>query len=938
MSDSPKPEDDRLGEQVQDARPDDGALPRAHLRARLEQALFGVAAEPVRIGRYLVLERLGQGGMGVVYSAYDPELDRRVALKLLGGRHGPEARARLEREARALARLSHPNVVPVHDVGVLEDGQVFVVMEMVRGQNLGAYVRAAPRTWRQILEVYLQAARGLAAAHAVGLVHRDVKPENALVGEDGRVRVLDFGLAQPDSVAKTAPGELPAGATPPAATRSLTRTGALMGTPAYMSPEQFASARVGPRSDQFSFCVALHEALYGQHPFAGDTLAELRDNISAGRRREPPRGARVPGWIAPLIRRGLEPGPDARHPSMDALISAFERKTARTGRRALALALVLAIAFAGLAVLLRAREDPGASACSGGAPAIDAVWSQAARDRLAAALRRTGVPYAERAWDSVAGGLERYATSWASMHREACLAHVRGEQSAALLDTRMACLWRRRDALASAISVLGEVDASSLEHAMQVVRGLPSVAACADVAALAAAVPLPEDAEVARQVTALEQRLDRAETLEHAGRYVEGRGQAQDVVRAAKALGYEPLTARALLLDGRMAMLQRQLEEADSTLDRALLTGLAAGVDDIAGEALARRVYALGMRDPREALGLVGLGEALARRVGERTFVHALLLNNAGTVHLARGERDEARRAFERALDLTQRATAEQPIELINILSNLAMVSRDPARREALMQRAVAEMTRALGPEHPRTLYLRVAHGLQVQDPERALGILTPACTLYERYHPDIERELVDCFYALGGIEAELGRQAQAAAHLARVAERLTAAARAPGAKPSIIGAIAAGYAHLYERRPGEAARELAAAVASLEAHPSRPWWIEQRRVEALLGLGLAALAQGRDRQAVEALEAALAALDALGPACSEVACERTRAHVQMSLARALWNRGSRERARALMRRAAAWYAGAGPGYEARRAAIARWQRERGLTPGEVTD
>jgi eukaryotic-like serine/threonine-protein kinase len=269
-------------------------------------------------GRYMILERVGAGGMGVVYKAFDPHLDRKVALKLVrvgkAGSDASEGRERLLREAQAIAKLSHPNVVAVFDVGSLA-GEVYVAMEYVDGESLAAWLRAGPRDEDEVLDVYLQAGRGLAAAHRAGVVHRDFKPENVLVGHDGRVRVVDFGLAQ-------APERLPVGDEESTAVRAelhddgepLTETGAVLGTPAFMSPEQHLGRATDPATDQFSFCVALFEALYGEHPFSAGGVKELAQAVVAGVVREPPRAARVPRAIRKALVRGMSASPSARWP------------------------------------------------------------------------------------------------------------------------------------------------------------------------------------------------------------------------------------------------------------------------------------------------------------------------------------------------------------------------------------------------------------------------------------------------------------------------------------------------------------------------------------------------------------------------------------------------------------------------------------------------
>jgi eukaryotic-like serine/threonine-protein kinase len=322
-------------------------------------------ARGATVGRYVVVDTVGRGGMGEVYAAYDPQLDRKVALKLLHeqaraprGAAGRAARDRLLREAKVIARLSHPNVVVVHDAGEI-DARVFLAMEFVDGQTLGAWLAAAPRGWRAIRDVFLAAGEGLAAAHEAGLVHRDFKPQNVMVARDGSVRVMDFGLARDVGAGAGEGGE--AAATPAAeaavaggAPGALTRTGTLIGTPLYMAPEQFLARPTDARTDQFSFSIALYEALYGERPFRADSFAALADQVVAGRLQEPAAKTRAPAFLRKLLLRGLRADPAERYPSMRALLSALRHDPARRRR-----GLAVGAAVAALARLRRRGAPAG---------------------------------------------------------------------------------------------------------------------------------------------------------------------------------------------------------------------------------------------------------------------------------------------------------------------------------------------------------------------------------------------------------------------------------------------------------------------------------------------------------------------------------------------------------------------------------------------------
>ena len=370
--------------------PDVDDVEARRARAAIESRLFSGPPKRVKVGRYRVEGKIGAGGMGVVYRAHDPELARDVALKLMNTAafadeaEASRARGRLVREARAMAKLAHPNVIHVYDVGAVDDG-VFIAMELVDGDPLSKWIERERPSWRDTLRCYLDAGEGLAAAHEAGIVHRDFKPENVLLGSDGRVRVCDFGLAGgPGS--ETGRFELPPGdsgkaSVDEAVSSSLTRTGALLGTPKYMAPEQESGRSATARSDQFGFCVALYEGLYGHPPFEGDTVAKYRQAVATESVRVPD-NPEVPRWVFDLLRRGLHRDPALRHPGMRALLDALRTRLAavtdpRPKKRRMvwivALALGVGIAVGGA---LAVQPDPAPPEVFAAAPteaALDEV-------------------------------------------------------------------------------------------------------------------------------------------------------------------------------------------------------------------------------------------------------------------------------------------------------------------------------------------------------------------------------------------------------------------------------------------------------------------------------------------------------------------------------------------------------------------------------------
>ena len=372
------------------------------------------------LGRYRLERQLGEGGMGVVHAAYDADLERRVAVKVLRAGNSDMARQRLLREARAMARLAHPNVVTVHEVGNA-GGRDFVAMELIDGETLADWLRSETRDRRDILDAFAAAGRGLAAAHAAGFVHRDFKPHNVLRRRDGRILVTDFGLARGVELAleTTIDASVPVAEGTPSSLSGLTATGSVLGTPPYMPPEQWGGGGIGPATDQFAFCVALWEALSGERPFRGTTLDELKAEVTRGPATLD--ASRLPRRLRAVLRRGLDPDPARRWPSMDALLAAMTR--AVTWPRRLALAIGAVVVGAGVVIVALGGRDAPAVACPPLAHDPEAAWPASAR----AAWRASGR-------GALADAIERDVSAWTSQRVLACAAPEAHRDELACLD------------------------------------------------------------------------------------------------------------------------------------------------------------------------------------------------------------------------------------------------------------------------------------------------------------------------------------------------------------------------------------------------------------------------------------------------------------------------------------------------------------------------
>jgi eukaryotic-like serine/threonine-protein kinase len=547
------------------------------------------AADPTlavgsRFDRYIVTGLLGAGGMGVVYAAHDPELDRRVAIKVLPDLGAPrrtqQSEARLRREAQALARLSHPNVVGVYDVGTAR-GRLFIAMQLVDGESLDRVLAARRHSPREILALFIAAGRGLAAAHDAGIVHRDFKPSNVFVDRSGLVSVGDFGLARgaggssdgaDDGAAPTAePGSLLGAA--------LTHADAIVGTPACMAPEQHLRRPVTAQSDQFSFCLALYEALYGRHPFIDGAFSRpaVIAAMQADAVRPPPPRSRVPRRIWRALRRGLRADPGERFPSMEALLATLAPRS----RRGLVVAGAVAAAVAAVSILLLARgPEPGAF-CERAGDALSGERDRGRAQAIAAAFAATGRPEAARSADRVNEVLDEYGRRWRSMRIDACRAtHVHHVQTAAILDRRMQCLDEYLAALSGAVTTFtSHVDGEVVDRAGNILGDLPGLERCADGEAMRRARPAQSPA-VHAATQQLQKILRIASSRQGGGQIRESLAMIAPLVAVAERLGDEALLGEMLAF---RALAQWQLHARDAAVrdaERGLELLLASGRDD----------------------------------------------------------------------------------------------------------------------------------------------------------------------------------------------------------------------------------------------------------------------------------------------------------------------------------------------------------------------
>lgn len=902
---------------------------------------------PHTIGRFLVLGKLGAGGMGVVVEAYDPELDRKVAVKILQSNRGrSQSQARLLREAQAMARVSHPNVVHVYDVGMLGE-QVFIAMELVVGQTLTQWLAVESRTWPEVLVHFIAAGQGLAAAHRAGLVHRDFKPDNVLIADDGRVRVADFGLAR-EGLAQHREMMLTRDDNPgtrPLLANTLTATGAVMGTPMYMSPEQHLGETAGVASDIFSFSVALFEGLYGIRPFQAETLANLTDRVLNGQMADPPKGHPIPRWLDAVVRRGLAVDPDKRWPNFESYLEALTSDVRRRRRQYLGLgAVVLSAGVLGGA--LQAQSTP--AVCASGAQAVDEMWGKQAQVGVRQQLAKLPQELRQTIEPRVVEGLSAYAHSWVEHEREACLGYHRGERTDRLFDAQSQCFDLRRQAFSRAVSRISTGDANTLREATMIVAKLPQVADCTDQTALLAKVPPPADPDLAATVKALRGRLVELDVDANAGDPLAVLDELDQLRTEVEELDYRPLLAELDLQRGRIALEVQAWDRSVAALSQAFIHATATSMDDIAAEAKARYLFVAGRAEPTVALAQQDHVYALIDRIPGRDDLRALVENNLGAVMAMTGDRKGARHHIGRAIELASDNPRVRPIDLATgYLLNLATLSEQGDDQKNLYKQALEILDAEIGPQHPEAINARRRAGSLAGSPVDAERLLAPTCPrLLDSTLATAYENCFECFHRLGHVLVDLGRDTEA---VASATSGLTCfdrpIAEADREVVQAYTALLRGRKHLYAGEYTQSEAPLAEARQLFEPYGER-WWIALWLADIDLADGRRLLATGDAEGAIVPLESAIATFTSLRDKAFDDLPQYGLARAQVALAMALVA-PSREhspqaetkdtadtldsamtRAHALVSEAEAFYRRAGPGYADRLATLETWRSE----------
>ncbi len=727
---------------VSDHRPVSGEIDNS----RNSNSVGAFMARGSLVGRYVLLDLLGAGGMGEVYAAYDPQLDRKVALKFLRTdlfSEGAEGQARLMREAQAMARLSHPNVIAVHDVGMLQE-HVFIAMEFVEGITLTQWLKQ-PHAWKEVLKVMKEAGQGLAAAHHAGLVHRDFKPDNVLLPKEGHIRVLDFGLArsaeheETENVLRRVSCELPDNSltTSDLLSNPITHAGAIVGTPLYMAPEQLCGENADSRSDQYSFCVVLYEALYGKLPFEAGTLAALKELKQKAPER--PVNSSVPAWIYSTVAKGLSLNREDRFTGIESLLEALEKDPSTTRRKmhlVVIAAFLLLLAGVGITVWKRSAPD----SCEESARSIHQIWNTQQEQKIRSVFSATNLPYAADAFLAVKNRLQLFTNNWFAESIQFCKAPF---FNTANDDTRWAkqvCFNRKLNELKSITQLFATATPEVVENARNVVESLRDPSECTE---MVDGLKPPKDKNLREQVEAVRIQLVEARTRLDAGRYAEALKKAQKALQQAITINYRPLEAEVLLLLAQAQDKQGDWNAARVSLESALLAAEMGKHDELTARIWTLLVWVAGYRQAQYAEGRKSAKHAFAwlERIGNPLPIRGDLYQRLGSVAFGEGKYAEALSHYKKAKNIRVKVLGNDHYEVARAAMNLANAySRLGHLSEALQQysSALTTLERQLGTQHPDVARLLINLGIS----QTRLGNQAEALSCYQRAFDILERSV----------------------------------------------------------------------------------------------------------------------------------------------------------------------------------------------------
>jgi len=846
-----------------------------------------------RFGRFEIIDVLGSGGMGTVFEARDTTLERTVALKLLHASVATRPQRRLLQEAKALARLSHPNVVQIFEAGLV-DGRAFIAMELVRGQDLARWQHER-HGWRECVEIYLQAARGLAAAHEQGLLHRDFKPGNCILDCSGRVRVLDFGLARPIHPLRHASRTTASDDAMSDGAQQIVegRKRGVIGTLGYMPLEQLWRQPLSAKSDQFSLCVSLFEAVYGQRPFSGADIDDLIGRMLDGTIDEPPSTQRVPRALRRLLERGLAARPEHRWDSMEQLIEQFQAQLAPARRRWWWGAAGLGVIGLATGAWWSLRPSP----CDDPSEALGEAWNEAQRARVSKVLEDSDAGLAR----SVPARLDDHAEHWMQSRRELCASERDATSDPVQRATHQTCLDEARESLVQTVDLLLEsepelrlIAAGRLE--------LPDLSRCSEPERFESRLPLPEDPDEAARARPLRLILARCDLLIGAGRYDEALELLRPALVEAEDLGFGPLLADFELRHGSILSNQGHYEQANQHLEEAYARALEHGyahTELLASNALA---YVVGdLLDQHEAGLKWGLtAEARARQPWVEANVRHYTIELVGNIYYEQGRFSSALERYERALAARESANPDDPgLELTR--ANIALVLHEQGRYDdalPLLQEVLEAKIDRLGPDHPSVAHARLRLGMTLHrlgQHEAAMQLYSASLESYRDHHGPVHPGSAAALVEIGRLHLERGDLVPALAihqHALWVSEQAFGPSHSHVADCWLgLGRILAAHGQLEPAR-----RHLERGVRIVEQA------LGPRHVytgTALTQLGRLEFDRGERAKAREILERALGILEeSEGPST-------TTAEARFALARVLWSYpGERDNALSIARRA----------------------------------